>query len=210
MIWNGHSAAQHKNVKDDRCMTWQQKCSQESLVSGNIRSMWISAGVCLWKGIKQRLSVHLVKKRQNYYTVIYSPSMTFHWPQNRPPYMTPNDHFLLNSVFALQLFAWFSSTAARKQSKVCVYCRRQKSSPGTLVSGDISLWGYSRGFSGDRRLARSTAVIQFCNLYCTGWYSYCKLHIYIQYPEMTYLVLDTVPENDKVIMDTVVISSWIY
>jgi len=122
MTLNGHYAlcfktrvsfgAHHENLNEDRLYCQRRRWGRIILDSGNIRFMWIFAGVP-WKGgaIQQwgnRKRVfsgfptlrirHLRKWGQHYYIVLFSPLSPF-YSQNTWPWMTLNglkDHFTLN------------------------------------------------------------------------------------------------------------------
>jgi len=89
-------------------------CSPMTLVvSGNIRFMQISAGVPWTGGVLSRENVdfqgfrchrHLRKWGQHYYTILFSPLSSFHWPQNTLPWMSLNSHFTLNFHYYKQRF----------------------------------------------------------------------------------------------------------
>jgi len=132
----------------------RQKCRPLTLVSRDIRFMWIFAGV-LWRGASNDSGVignvdfqafwtlrlrHLRKWGQHYYTVLLSPLSPFQWPQNMWHWMTLKCYLALNSVFAP---VWLAETArlrkiiAWKLIKIDTHCQQCKSLAGTLASGDV-------------------------------------------------------------------------
>jgi len=96
----------------------------------------------------------------------WSFSSVFHWPQNTWPWMTLNGHFTLNSVSTPACWAWeivaFEVKCrwnACKLIKIGSYQRRECSA-GSLVSGNVSLCGYSSGFSGEEGQKRQCGVVR--------------------------------------------------
>ena len=97
----------------------QQTCSTMTVVSGNMRFMWIFAGVPWWRGVKHfwgnrkrrfwglsdtvRLR-NLRKGSQIYYIVLFSPLSPFHWLHNIRPWTTVNGHFTSSFHYYEQRF----------------------------------------------------------------------------------------------------------
>jgi len=81
------------------------------------------------------LNLHI--KGHNYYIVLCSPLVAFHWHQNGWPWMTLNGHFAIKSgpsSASNGLAFWLSAKTVRKFAELCIYCQRQqKCSPATVL-----------------------------------------------------------------------------
>jgi len=117
---------------------------------------------CFLRSLDLSHVVHTRIWHQNYYVWVCSPPMGLHWHRNRWSWITLNSHFALNTVLRVDLFsmdATFSniclvmtttttSMDALILRRDCfkidgdvlyIYCQRQKCSPRSVVSGDISV-----------------------------------------------------------------------
>jgi len=87
-----------------------------------------------FRGFRSLHLRHLRKWGQHYYTVLFSPSSTFHWPQNTWPWMTlngMNGHFTLNFHYyelplsnyllliycRVSLYMWPAKTSGKRSSR---------------------------------------------------------------------------------------------
>jgi len=76
--------------------------------------------------------------------------------------MTLNGHFVLKSVSGSATnelaFLAFVKTVG-KFEELPIYCQRQNCSPWILVSSNLDLCGYSRGFAGEGESNESVVVV---------------------------------------------------
>jgi len=132
----------------------RQKCRPLTLVSGDIKFVWIFAGFA-GEGASNDSGVienvdfrrfwtlclrHLRKWGQNYCVVLLSPLWPFQWPENVWAWMTLTGYFALKSVFApvyLPDVVQLRKIIAWKLIKIDTYCLRRKSPAWSLVSGGI-------------------------------------------------------------------------
>ena len=109
------------------------------LVSSKVRFMWIFTGVCWRVGVKWewghrkwRFSLLLLAisskpshSRPQYFIVLFSHLVAFHWHWNAWPWMTLNGHFALKSVSSSAsngLAFWLSEKTAWKFVELSIYC----------------------------------------------------------------------------------------